>query len=265
MKISLERDALLTQLQTVTRVASTRSAIQALSGVQVVAGDAGCGAPRDRHGCQPRGTAAGGDGEGGGRRAARASAPRRGPLVAGRPGLARAAARRAGRGVDLGRGHLSHPHASRRGLSAVPRAGRRGRRLGAGGGVHRDRAQGRGLRVARRDPPGAHRNPGLRGGTRAADGRDRLVPAQREGDSARGRAGVGVRGQRSRAGASGAGACGGRRRGGTAQGERPPEPGRVPARRRRALLAADRRAVPELPPAAARVLRARAADRRRAS
>ncbi len=38
MKISLERDALLGQLQTVTRVASTRSAIQALSGVQLAAG-----------------------------------------------------------------------------------------------------------------------------------------------------------------------------------------------------------------------------------
>ena len=37
MKISLQRDHLLSQLQTVTRVASTRSAIQALSGVQVVA------------------------------------------------------------------------------------------------------------------------------------------------------------------------------------------------------------------------------------
>ncbi len=35
MKISLDRDALLSQLQTVTRVASTRSAIQALSGVQL--------------------------------------------------------------------------------------------------------------------------------------------------------------------------------------------------------------------------------------
>ncbi len=42
MKISLDRDALLSQLQTVTRVASTRSAIQALSGVQVLAQDAGC-------------------------------------------------------------------------------------------------------------------------------------------------------------------------------------------------------------------------------
>ena len=36
MKISLEREHLLSQLQTVTRVASTRSAIQALSGVEVV-------------------------------------------------------------------------------------------------------------------------------------------------------------------------------------------------------------------------------------
>jgi DNA polymerase-3 subunit beta len=42
VKISLERDALLTQLQTVTRVASTRSAIQALSGVQLIAGESGC-------------------------------------------------------------------------------------------------------------------------------------------------------------------------------------------------------------------------------
>jgi DNA polymerase III subunit beta len=42
VKISLERDALLRQLQTVSRVASTRSAIQALSGVQVVASANGC-------------------------------------------------------------------------------------------------------------------------------------------------------------------------------------------------------------------------------
>jgi DNA polymerase-3 subunit beta len=42
VKISLERDALLTQLQTVTRVASTRSAIQALSGVQLVASAGAC-------------------------------------------------------------------------------------------------------------------------------------------------------------------------------------------------------------------------------
>jgi DNA polymerase III subunit beta len=42
VKISLERDALVTQLQTVTRVASTRSAIQALSGVQIVASGSAC-------------------------------------------------------------------------------------------------------------------------------------------------------------------------------------------------------------------------------
>jgi DNA polymerase-3 subunit beta len=42
VKISLQRDALLTQLQTVTRVASTRSAIQALSGVQLLVGESGC-------------------------------------------------------------------------------------------------------------------------------------------------------------------------------------------------------------------------------
>ena len=42
MKISLDRDALLTQLQAVTRVASTRTAIQALSGVQLAAAGSAC-------------------------------------------------------------------------------------------------------------------------------------------------------------------------------------------------------------------------------
>ncbi len=42
MKLSLERDALLSQLQTVSRVASTRSAIQALSGVQIAASSEAC-------------------------------------------------------------------------------------------------------------------------------------------------------------------------------------------------------------------------------
>jgi DNA polymerase III subunit beta len=42
VKISLERDALLAQLQTVSRVASTRSAIQALSGVQFSASSGAC-------------------------------------------------------------------------------------------------------------------------------------------------------------------------------------------------------------------------------
>src|SRR5690349_3461427 len=42
VKISLERDALLSQLQATTRVASTRSAIQALSGVQLAASADSC-------------------------------------------------------------------------------------------------------------------------------------------------------------------------------------------------------------------------------
>ena len=42
MKISCEREALLRQLQTVSRVPSTRSAIQALSGVQLIASAGGC-------------------------------------------------------------------------------------------------------------------------------------------------------------------------------------------------------------------------------
>jgi len=42
VKISVDRDSLLTQLQTVSRVASTRSAIQALSGVELLAARDGC-------------------------------------------------------------------------------------------------------------------------------------------------------------------------------------------------------------------------------
>jgi DNA polymerase III subunit beta len=42
VKISLERDALFAQLQTVSRVASTRSAIQALSGIQLTVSSSGC-------------------------------------------------------------------------------------------------------------------------------------------------------------------------------------------------------------------------------
>jgi DNA polymerase III subunit beta len=42
VKISVERDVLLAQLQTVSRVASPRSAIQALSGVQLTAKDGAC-------------------------------------------------------------------------------------------------------------------------------------------------------------------------------------------------------------------------------
>jgi DNA polymerase-3 subunit beta len=42
LKISIDRDGLLAQLQTVARVASSRTAIQALSGIQIAAGADGC-------------------------------------------------------------------------------------------------------------------------------------------------------------------------------------------------------------------------------
>src|SRR5436309_11523351 len=42
MKISVDREAFFGQLQIVSRVASTRSAIQALSGVQLLATEEGC-------------------------------------------------------------------------------------------------------------------------------------------------------------------------------------------------------------------------------
>ena len=53
MKLSAARDELLAQLQTVSRVASTRGAIQALSGVQILAGAERRRAARDRHGGRP--------------------------------------------------------------------------------------------------------------------------------------------------------------------------------------------------------------------
>ena len=53
VKFSVARDELLAQLQTVSRVASTRSAIQALSGVQILAGAERRGAARHRHGGRP--------------------------------------------------------------------------------------------------------------------------------------------------------------------------------------------------------------------
>ena len=53
MKITTRRDALFGQLQTVTRAASTRSAVQALSGVQLVAADGRDRAARHRHGDRP--------------------------------------------------------------------------------------------------------------------------------------------------------------------------------------------------------------------
>ena len=122
------------------------------------------------------------------------------------------------------------------------------------------------LGLARRDAPGADRHPRHRRGAAAADGRDRLLPAVGQGDPARVAAVGLVRGQRagSRAAASSAGssraATSTRCTIGVRQNQIVFQVGR-----HRALLAADRGAVPQLPPAAARRLRARAHARARPS
>ena len=126
-------------------------------------------------------------------------------------------------------------------------------------GVRGDRGEGRAVGVARRDAADPHRHPRLRVGIGPADGRDGLLPPLGEGDRSS-------------------------RRRWTAPSRRTCRPARCrsscasprPARRasstigvranqvvfdlggRRPLVAAHRRSVPELPPAAARHVRARA-------
>ena len=122
MKISCEREALLRQLQTVSRVASTRSAIQALSGVQLIAASSGC---------ELQAT----DMDVGLRVPLEADVVREGivvlparllldvvRLLPAEQRLARAARRRAGRRTRLRKRDVPHPDAPSRGLSAIPRA-----------------------------------------------------------------------------------------------------------------------------------------------
>ena len=125
MKLSTRRDALFAQLQTVTRAASTRSAVQALSGVQVQAQGGAHRAAGHRHGDRPARSARGRGRPRGRRRAAGAAARRRRPRAAGRRAHARAARRRAGRRAQLRLRDLPHPHAAPRGLPAAAGAGRR--------------------------------------------------------------------------------------------------------------------------------------------
>ena len=238
MKISCERDALLRQLQTVSRVASTRSAIQALSGVQLAAVVRRLRTSGHRHGRRPTRPAGGRDRPRGRRRVAGAAAPRRGPPASGRAGLARASRRRAGRRTRLRQRDLPHPDAPRRGLPAVPRAPGRRRRVGSAGGLRVNGAQGRKLGLARRDPPSPDRDSRVGFGPRAPNGRHRLLSTEREGDDARGCAAVWVRGQRAGAGPAGAGPRRGSCRGRGAPDQRSPESGAVRAREGRAVLAA---------------------------
>ena len=210
MKISLERDALLAQLQTVSRVASTRSAIQALSGVQLAAsGD----------GCELRAT----DMDVGLRVPLEAEVAREGVVVLPARLLLDVVRslpapqvslelRAAEQDVELVSGNATFHIRTLRteDFPPFPEPDADVGGLAAGRGVRRDRAQGGRLGLARRDPAGADRDPRLGLGARAADGGHRLLPAERQGDDARGAAVVGVRGQRAGPRAAGAGA--GRRR-----------------------------------------------------
>ncbi len=123
VKISLERDVLLAQLQTVSRVASTRSAIQALSGVQLAATQDGLRAARHRHGRRPARSA-----RGRGRPARARSSSRPGCMLDVVRSLPAAAVtlelRSAEQDVELvsGNATLPHPHAARRRLPSVPGA-----------------------------------------------------------------------------------------------------------------------------------------------
>ncbi|CAA9507717.1 MAG: DNA polymerase III beta subunit, partial [uncultured Solirubrobacteraceae bacterium] len=189
---------------------------------------------------------------------ARAPDARRRPPAALGPAHARAALLRGGRRDHLRARALPHPHAAHGGLPHPAGARRRPGRGPAGQGLRGHRREGGPVGVPRRDAPHPHRHPRLRERHRAADGGHGLLPAEREGDAARGADRGRLRGQRARAGAPGARAHRGRRDG------RPDhrdagEPGRLPGRLRRPVLAAHRRPVPQLPPAPARDVRARAA------
>ena len=263
MKLSLSAAELLNQLQTVTRVASTRSAVQALSGVMISAQEGsppellatdmeiGLRVPLDAEMLSARQ-----------RRAARPATARCRPLAAGRSVDLGVARRRAGRRADLGPAtfHLRTLRAEDFPTLPAPVAGDADRAPGRG--VRADDLPGGALGLARRDPPRPHRHPdvGLRPG--AAHGRDRLLPAERQADRARGSVAGQPRGERAGPRPAGAGTDRAAGRARFARRQRRSEPGRLRARRRRALLAPDRRPVPQLSPTAPGVRRSRAAPRR---
>ena len=191
--------------QRVSRVASTRSAVQALSGVQVVAGADGAELRATdmevglRVPLEPRGRARGHG------RPARAPPARRRPLAAGRP-------RRRSSCAPPSRTSRSC-RARRRSTSArcAPRTSRRCPSPAATPSSTVPAAAfvetiNRVARSASRDET----RPILTGilvsasGVGAADGRDRLLPPERQGDEARGAARRRLRGQRPGARAAGA-------------------------------------------------------------
>ena len=185
MKLSCSRESFLSRLGVAVRGVSTRSAIQALSGVLIRA-DAGgveLQATDMELGIRIK-VDAKVESRGHGGPAGAASA-RRHPLAARRT-TCRSSTARASRTSRSSRvGALPPAHPSARGLPEAARGRRQRAHRGPGRGVRGDdRARGpRGLE--RRDPAAPHRRArvGLR--RRAADGGHRLLPAERQGDEAR--------------------------------------------------------------------------------
>ena len=119
------------------------------------------------------------------RRSSRAPAARRRPLAAGRRGDAGAARRRAGRRADSPATPTSRLRTLRaRGLPTLPEPAADGRDHSSPAEAFIDDVtRVVALRLARRDAAGPHRHPRLRLRARAADGRHRLLPAERQGDA----------------------------------------------------------------------------------
>ena len=263
MKISLERERLLTQLQTVSRVASTRSAIQALSGVQLSAAESGC---------ELRAT----DMDVGLRVPLEAEVTREGTVVLParlivdvvRSLPADAVSlelRPAEQDVELVSGNATFHIRTLRGEDFPPFPE-------PDDGATVELAAGAFVSTALKVAGSASRDetrPVLTGILVSASERElRMVATDSYRLSVKETTleaplTCGLRGQRAGPGAAGAGASGDARRRRAASRQRAAEPGAVHARARDPLVAADRRPVPELPPAAARELRARAAARRR--
>ena len=253
MKISLERDALLGQLQAVSRVASTRSAIQALSGVQLAA---------TNDACELRAT----DMDVGLRVPLEAEVAREGVVVlparllldvvrslpapqvslelrcsrAGRGARVRATPPSTS-GRSAPRTSLHSPSPRRKARCRLPAETFVATALKVAGSASRDETR-----------------PVLTGILASGTGQElRMVATdsyrlERQGDGARCCAVVVVRGQRASSRPTGAGPrCRAHRRRAD-QHQRAPEPGAVRGRRRDPVFAPDRRPVPQLPPAAAR-------------
>ena len=188
MRLSTQRDALFAQLQTVTRAASTRSAVQALSGVQLLASDAGI---ELRATDMEIGLRVPLDGEVVREGAVVLPARLLVDVVRSLPGdSVTLELRAAEQDVEIVAGAATFHIRTLRleDFPPFPEPDGDGRVQVPGAGVRRDDRQGRPLGVARRDAPGADRHPRVGERRRAADGGDRLLPPLGQGDEARGAA-----------------------------------------------------------------------------